>query len=122
MSALYHIFRDAAGVSTDTRTLQPGELFFALSGPNFNGNEFATQALDKGAAAVIIDQDIPTTDDRIVRVDDSLKSLQELATAHRMLWELQSSHSLAAMAKQQRRSLSMQYSKKNSVLLQPREI
>ncbi len=83
MSALYHIFRDGSGVSTDTRTLQPGELFFALSGPNFNGNEFAMQALDKGAAAVIIDQDIPTTDDRIIRVDDSLKSLQELATAHR---------------------------------------
>ena len=83
MSALYHIFRDAAGVSTDTRTLQSGELFFALSGPNFNGNEFALQALDKGASAVIIDQDIPTTDDRILRVDDSLKSLQELATAHR---------------------------------------
>ncbi|MFL2584923.1 MAG: UDP-N-acetylmuramoyl-tripeptide--D-alanyl-D-alanine ligase, partial [Flavobacteriaceae bacterium] len=83
MSALYHIFRDAAGVSTDTRTLQPGELFFALSGPNFNGNEFAIQALDKGAAAIIIDQDISTTDDRIVRVHDSLKSLQELATAHR---------------------------------------
>ena len=83
MSALYHIFRDAAGVSTDTRTLQSGELFFGLNGPNFNGNEFAMQALEKGAAAVIIDQDIPTTDDRIVRVDDSLKSLQELATAHR---------------------------------------
>ena len=83
MSALYHIFRDGSGVSKDTRTLQPGELFFALSGPNFNGNEFAMQALDKGAAAVIIDQDIPTTDDRIIRVDDSLKSLQELATAHR---------------------------------------
>ena len=83
MSALYHIFRDAAGVSTDTRTLQSGELFFALSGPNFNGNEFAVQALDKGASAVIIDQDIPTTDERILRVDNSLKCLQELATAHR---------------------------------------
>ena len=71
MSALYHIFRDAAGVSTDTRTLQSGELFFALSGPNFNGNEFAVQALDKGASAVIIDQDIPTTDERILRVDNS---------------------------------------------------
>ena len=74
MSALYNIFRDAAGVSTDTRTLQSGELFFALSGPNFNGNEFAMQALDKGASAVIIDQDISTTEDRIIRVDDSLKS------------------------------------------------
>ena len=84
MSALYQYFRDAVGVSTDSRTLQTGELFFALNGPNFNGNEFATQALDKGAAAVITDQDILTTDDRIIRVDDSLKSLQELATAHRI--------------------------------------
>ena len=83
MSALYQIFRDAAAVSTDTRTLQAGELFFALSGPNFNGNQFARQALDKGAIAVVVDQDLPTTDDRIIRVDNSLVSLQDLAHKHR---------------------------------------
>ena len=83
MSALYNIFRDAAGVSTDSRTLQFGQLFFALSGPNFNGNLFAKQALDKGAIAVVVDEDILITDNRVIRVENSLKSLQTLSTEHR---------------------------------------
>ena len=83
MSALYNIFRDAAGVSTDSRTLQSGQLFFALSGPNFDGNQFAKQALDKGAVAVIVDKDISFTDTRVIRVENSLKSLQALSTEHR---------------------------------------
>ena len=83
MSALYKIFRDAAGISIDSRTLQSGELFFALKGPNFNGNQFALQALDKGAINVIVDEDISTTDSRLIRVENSLKSLQRLSTEHR---------------------------------------
>jgi UDP-N-acetylmuramoyl-tripeptide--D-alanyl-D-alanine ligase len=83
MSALYNIFRDASGVCTDTRKLQKGELFFALSGPNFNGNSFVEKALTMGAAAVVIDEDIDLKDDRIVRVPHSLVALQELATEHR---------------------------------------
>jgi UDP-N-acetylmuramoyl-tripeptide--D-alanyl-D-alanine ligase len=83
MSALYNIFRDAAGVGTDSRTLQSSQLFFALSGPNFNGNSFAKQALDKGAIAVIVDEDISINDDRVIRVENSLKSLQTLSTEHR---------------------------------------
>jgi UDP-N-acetylmuramoyl-tripeptide--D-alanyl-D-alanine ligase len=83
MSALYNIFGDAAGVSTDSRTLQSGQLFFALSGPNFDGNQFAKQALDKGAIAVVIDDDILITDNRVIRVENSLKSLQTLSTEHR---------------------------------------
>lgn len=83
MSALYNIFRDAAGVSTDSRTLQSGQLFFALSGPNFDGNQFAKQALDKGAIAVVVDDDISITDNRVIRVENSLKSLQTLSTEHR---------------------------------------
>ena len=83
MSALYNIFRDAAGVSTDSRTLQFGQLFFALSGPNFDGNQFAKQALDKGAIAVVVDEDISITDNRVIRVENSLKSLQTLSTEHR---------------------------------------
>src|SRR6185503_1552891 len=46
-----------AGVSTDTRTLRPGELFLALSGPNFDGNRFASQALAAGASAVLLSTD-----------------------------------------------------------------
>ena len=83
MSALYNIFRDAAGVSTDSRTLQSGQLFFALSGPNFNGNQFAKQALNKGAIAVVVDEDVSISDDRVIRVENTLKSLQALATEHR---------------------------------------
>ena len=83
MSALYNIFRDAAGVSTDSRTLQSGQLFFALSGPNFDGNQFAKQALDKGAIAVIVDEDISINDQRVIRVENTLKSLQTLSTKHR---------------------------------------
>jgi UDP-N-acetylmuramoyl-tripeptide--D-alanyl-D-alanine ligase len=83
MSALYNIFRDAAGVSTDSRTLQSGQLFFALSGPNFNGNQFASQALDKGAIAVVVDEDLPITDNRVIRVENTLTSLQTLSTEHR---------------------------------------
>jgi UDP-N-acetylmuramoyl-tripeptide--D-alanyl-D-alanine ligase len=83
MSALYNIFRDAAGVSTDSRTLQSGQLFFALSGPNFDGNQFAKQALDKGAIAVVVDDDISITDNRVIRVENTLKSLQILSTEHR---------------------------------------
>ena len=83
MSALYNIFRDAAGVSTDSRTLQSGQLFFALSGPNFNGNQFAKQALNKGAIAVVVDEDVSINDDRVIRVENNLRSLQTLATEHR---------------------------------------
>ena len=83
MSALYNIFRDAAGVSTDSRNLQGSQLFFALSGPNFNGNLFAKQALDKGAIAVVVDEDISITDNRVIRVENSLESLQTLSTEHR---------------------------------------
>ena len=83
MSALYNIFRDAAGVSTDSRTLQSGQLFFALSGSNFNGNQFAKQALDKGAIAVVVDDDISITDNRVIRIENTLESLQTLSTEHR---------------------------------------
>ena len=83
MSALYNTFRDAVGVSTDSRTLQSGQLFFALSGPNFDGNQFAKQALNKGAIAVVVDEDISITDNRVIRVENTLKSLQTLSLEHR---------------------------------------
>ena len=83
MSALYNTFRDAVGVSTDSRTLQSGQLFFALNGPNFDGNQFAKQALNKGAIAVVVDEDISINDNRVIRVENVLKSLQTLSTEHR---------------------------------------
>ena len=60
-----------------------GDIFFALKGPNFNGNHFAKQALNSGAAYVIIDEELNFTDDRLIKTNDVLLTLQELAHHHR---------------------------------------
>ena len=83
-ASLYTIFLNSKGVSTDSRTLEKKELFFALSGPNFNGNLFAKEALEKGATAVVMnDSKSNIADDRVIVVENSLKALQKLATHHR---------------------------------------
>ncbi len=80
---LYSIYLLHPSVQTDTRKLQPGDLFFALQGPNFNGNLFAKQALEAGAAYAVIDEPVDFTDSRLISVADSLKCLQDLAKYHR---------------------------------------
>ena len=83
-ASLYSIFLNSKGVSTDTRTLKKETLFFALSGPNFNGNLFVKEALEKGAMAVVMDNSKSNIDDdRVFVVENSLKTLQKLATHHR---------------------------------------
>ena len=58
ISELYGLFKQTSGISTDSRNIVPGSIFFALKGPHFNGNAFARQALADGAAfAVIIGED-----------------------------------------------------------------
>ncbi len=79
---IHKLFTESTGVSTDTRTLQPDNLFFALSGDNFNGNKFAKQALNKGAKyAVIDDQNYQT--EKTILVKNTLQTLQDLASYHR---------------------------------------
>jgi UDP-N-acetylmuramoyl-tripeptide--D-alanyl-D-alanine ligase len=80
---LYTLYSKHPHIQTDSRKLQSGDLFFALRGPNFNGNTFALQALEMGAAYAIVDEHIPTTDTRIIRVVDVLTTLQQLAGYHR---------------------------------------
>lgn len=80
---LYQLFLQNPSVQTDTRKLTAGDLYFALKGENFNGNRFAVQALEKGAAYAIVDEKIDSTDNRILRVDDVLQTLQQLAKHHR---------------------------------------
>ena len=70
-------------VTTDTRNVQKNDIFFALKGDNFNGNLFAQQALDSGASLVIVDEDVNVPSDRIVRVENSLHTLQALAKRYR---------------------------------------
>ncbi len=74
------------GVSTDTRSLQKGELFIALSGPNFDGNGFAEHALQDGAAACLLERDMGVTPALIV--DDSRRALGLLAQNWRQRFSL----------------------------------
>ncbi len=80
---LYKLFLQYPTVQTDTRKLQKGDIFFALSGPNFNGSDFAIMALEMGASHAIIDKDIDTISEKIIKVPDTLLALQQLAKYHR---------------------------------------
>ena len=53
---LYEIYLRFPSIQTDTRKIKPGDMFFALKGPNFNGNQFAQQALQQGAAYAVVDE------------------------------------------------------------------
>ena len=95
--SIYNKFKECGVVTTDTRTLKGGEMFFALKGENFDGNEYALKALELGAryavvnrsskvgtdcAAGVLDADVAA---RLVLVEDTLKTLQELARWHRSM-------------------------------------
>jgi UDP-N-acetylmuramoyl-tripeptide--D-alanyl-D-alanine ligase len=80
---LYQNYLNSTGVSTDTRKVEEGNIFFALKGPNFNGNQYAIAALEKGAKYAVIDERAYHTQPNMILVDDVLSSLQQLATFHR---------------------------------------
>jgi UDP-N-acetylmuramoyl-tripeptide--D-alanyl-D-alanine ligase len=80
---LYKIFLANPSIQTDTRKIKKGDLFFALKGPNFNGNLFARQAIDAGASYAIIDESESFLNEKTVIVDDVLTALQALAKYHR---------------------------------------
>lgn len=85
LSILYQLYLKSTGVSTDTRKIGQGNLFFALKGPNFNANEFAPKALEMGASAVVIDDPAywVEDDERYFICEDVLTTLQKLANHHR---------------------------------------
>ena len=87
---LYNIYKECGVVTTDSRAIKGGELFFALKGENFDGNEYALKALEAGAAYAVVNKDSAVaaqaeTDRRLFPVDDTLKTLQELARWHRSM-------------------------------------
>lgn len=95
IAQLYDIYLQHPSVQTDTRKLRQGDLFFALKGPNFNGNTFATRALEQGAAYAVIDEapagpDLPPPyiSDRLILVEDALTTLQQLALYHRQQFDI----------------------------------
>lgn len=82
IARLYDIYLKNPVISTDTRKIQPGSLFFALKGQHFDGNAFAQKALEAGATFSII-SDPEITGDRYIHVKDTLQTLQALALHHR---------------------------------------
>jgi UDP-N-acetylmuramoyl-tripeptide--D-alanyl-D-alanine ligase len=81
---LHQLFLNSSGICTDTRKITKDCLFFALKGENFNGNEFAQEALDKGAWKVVIDQiAFHKNSGETILCADTLRRLQKLANYHR---------------------------------------
>ena len=85
---LYKIYLANPGVQTDTRKLGKGDLFFALSGPNFNGNQFARKALELGAAYCVCDDVSIGAHPQFIFVEDVLDCLQALALHHRQQFNI----------------------------------
>ena len=95
--SIYNKFKECGVVTTDTRTLKGGEMFFALKGENFDGNEYALKALELGARYAVVNRGSKVGTDcaaglldadaagRLILVDDTLKTLQELARWHRSM-------------------------------------
>ncbi len=83
ISSLHKIFLSSNGVNTDSRTIKKGEIYFALKGENFDGNEYAEKALDSGAKYSIIDKPSYKKSNNYILVDNVLKTLQGLASYHR---------------------------------------
>lgn len=85
---LYQIYLKHPSVQTDTRKLKPGDIFFALKGENFNGNAFAKQAVEAGAAYVVIDDAAYEISGKTILVDNVLECLQQLAHHHRQQFQI----------------------------------
>lgn len=83
---LYDIYLKHPSIQTDSRKVQPGDLFFALKGPKFNGNEYAANAIEKGAAFAVVDEAKYAVSNQYILEEDVLESLQQLARFHRVLF------------------------------------
>ncbi len=83
IDVIYRLYLDSTGISTDTRSLTKGNLYFALKGNQFDGNKFAMEALKEGAFKVIADDRTIKSED-VIYVHNVLNTLQELAKIHRV--------------------------------------
>ena len=80
---IFEHFLNVRSVTTDTRKINQGDIFFALKAGNFNGNTVAAKALEMGASMVVIDEPQQPHDERMVLVDDVLTALQQVAKMYR---------------------------------------
>ena len=88
LERLYTAFTNSTGVTTDSRKIEEGAMFFALHGASFDGNNYAIAALEQGASVAVIDrEDIlssnPHYAEELILVEDTLQALQALAREHR---------------------------------------
>ena len=83
IDVLHQLFLKCNTICTDTRKIKKNDLFFALKGDNFNGNSYAEKALELGAKYAVIDESEYYTSSQTILVDNTLNTLQELATFHR---------------------------------------
>lgn len=86
---MYQLFLTCDGVNTDSRSVKPNELFIALKGPNFNGNQYAETAIQNGAKYAVIDEEAYLKNkDQYILVPNGLVALQHLATHHRQQFNI----------------------------------
>lgn len=83
IASIYKKFEASASISTDTRKISKGDMYFALKGDNFDGNKFVKQAFESGAKHCIVDDKNAVINDNCILVDDVLTTLQNLANYHR---------------------------------------
>ena len=86
LERLYSLFKECSRVTTDSRSIEGGEMFFGLKGENFDGNEYALKALEAGAKYAVVDEGSTASasgDSRVIAVPDTLVALQALARHHR---------------------------------------
>jgi UDP-N-acetylmuramoyl-tripeptide--D-alanyl-D-alanine ligase len=83
MEFIYRLFVQHPVICTDSRNITAGSIFFALKGEHFDGNRYALQALDSGAAFAVVDDTALPPHPQLIQVVDTLKTLQDLACMHR---------------------------------------
>ncbi len=88
LKLLYDNYLGSGKVTTDTRSIEAGSLFFALKGPRFNGNRFARQALDRGCRLAVVDDEALKGEEGCIWVPDALEALQVLARHHRSMLQI----------------------------------
>ena len=84
-------WKNTPDISIDSRTIKKGQVFVAIKGPNFDGHNFVARAFQKGASAAIVSRGVKAPAryrSRIVRVNDTVRALGELARAHRMRFKI----------------------------------
>ena len=85
---LYKLYQQHPCITTDSRNCPENSIFLALKGASFNGNRFAGEALAKGCAYAIVDEDTPSDDERIIKVSDCLQTYKDLAREHRRQFDI----------------------------------